>query len=377
MNTPINMFDPTRDYKKHEEEYDNAIKSVLNTGNFINGRQVTELENKLAKYIGSTHCICVDNGTDALLVALMSLNIKPNDEVITTPHTWISSAEVISMLGAKPVFVDINPNTFNIDETKIEEKITDKTKAFLIVSLYGQPANFDEINIIASKYNIPVIEDGAQSFGSKYNDKYSCNLTTIGCTSFFPTKPLGCFGDGGACFTNDDDLAIKIRAIKNHGGTKKFQHSFIGINSRLDTIQASVLLVKLKYLNESIKNRQTVANFYTEKINKFNEEFIHHKLICPTIDKNKEHVWAQYSLLIFNKGKRDMLVEKFKECNVNVSIFYPIPLHLQPCFGYLGYNKGDFPVSEEICDRIINLPCYAELTIEEQKHILETLFLNS
>ena len=265
------MYDPKREYRNNKKNIDTSIQQVLDHGLFINGPEVKELEKTLTDYVGS-NCICVSNGTDALKIALLALDIQENNEVITVAHTWISTAEVISILGAKPVFVDIEPETFNIDVEKIEDSITDKTKAIIVVSLYGQIPDMDTINQIADKYNLPVIEDGAQSFGATYKGRKSCSLTTIGTTSFFPSKPLGCYGDGGACFTNDKELEMKIRAIKNHGGLKRFHHKYIGLNTRLDTIQAAILNVKFKYFEETIKKRNDCANYYLTHLKKIESE---------------------------------------------------------------------------------------------------------
>ena len=224
---PIQMYDPKREYRTHKKEFDDSIQNVLNHGLFINGPEVKSLEPDLAKFSGAKHCVSVSNGTDALKIALLALGVGVGDEVLTVAHTWISTAEVISLINAVPVFVDIEDETFNMDPSKIEEKITSKTKAIMPVSLYGQMPDMDKINEIAAKHNLPVIEDGAQSFGGMYNGKRSCNLTTIGTTSFFPSKPLGCYGDGGACFTNDDELALKMIAIKSHGGVKRFHHKYV------------------------------------------------------------------------------------------------------------------------------------------------------
>jgi UDP-2-acetamido-2-deoxy-ribo-hexuluronate aminotransferase len=368
---PINMYDPTRNYKQHKNEFDDAIFNVLNKGNFIMGEEVIELENRLATYVNVRHCISCANGTDALLIELLALNIKIDDEIITTPHTWISTSEVISLLGAKPIFVDIDKN-FNLDISQIENKITTKTKVILPVSLYGLMPDYEKINEIAKKYDISVIEDGAQSFGAKRNDykSCSCKFTTIATTSFFPTKPLGCFGDGGAIFTNNDELGLKIKAIKSHGGLERFKHKYIGVNSRLDTIQASILLVKMKYFDECLQNRNNVANIYLEKLKDIQN------IVLPVVTHNCYHAWAQFSILVKNKNKRDHVFAKLKELNINCSIFYPVPLHYQECFSYMNYKIGDFPVAEDICDRIINLPLYAELTNEEQLYICNC-FINA
>jgi len=368
---PIQMYDPKREYQMNRDNINNSIQRVLDHGIFINGPEIGLLEKELSKCCGAKHSICISNGTDALKIALLALDVGIDDEVITVAHTWISTAEVISIIHAKPVFVDIEPNTFNIDPAKIEAAITSRTKVIMPVSLYGQIPNMEEINKIAEKYNIPVIEDGAQSFGAKQEDKWSCNLTKIGTTSFFPSKPLGCYGDGGACFTNDDALARKIRAIKSHGGLERFKHEYIGLNARIDTLQASILLEKIKYFDETIIKRNNCANYYTEKLKGLEEKGI---LRTPIVIKNNTSAWAQYSLILTNKETRDNLVNYMKDNKVNVAIFYPSPLHTQKCFQYLGYKLGDLPITEMICDTIFNLPCYAEITINEQDYILDCLY---
>lgn len=366
----IQMYDPKREYQSKKESFDNAIQTVLDHGLFINGPEVKKLERDLEEFSGSKHCISVSNGTDALKIALLALGVGVDDEVITVAHTWISSAEVISIINAKPVFIDIEDITFNMDPLKIEEKITDKTKALIVVSLYGQTPDFDIINKIASKYNIPVIEDGAQSFGAIYNGKRSCNLTTIGTTSFFPSKPLGCYGDGGACFTNDDNLAMKMRAIKSHGGIKRFHHHYIGLNGRLDTIQAAILNVKLHYFTETLKKRNKCANYYTENLKDLEDKGL---LKTPKVIENRMSAWAQYSLIITDKDTRDKMVKHLKDNNVNAAIFYPVPLHTQKCFEYLNCKLGSLPTTERVCDTVFNLPCYGEVTKEEQDYIIKVV----
>lgn len=364
---PIQMYDPKREYRRRKKEFNASIQNVLNHGLFINGPEVKSLEKDLTKFTGAKHCISVSNGTDALKIALLALEVGAGDEVLTVAHTWISTAEVISLINAIPVFVDIEDETFNMDPLKIEEKITNKTKALIVVSLYGQTPDFDTINKIASKYNLPVIEDGAQSFGGVFNKKKSCNLTTIGTTSFFPSKPLGCYGDGGACFTNDDDLALKIRAIKNHGGVKRFQHKYIGLNGRLDTIQAAVLKVKLPYFEETLMKRNTCASYYNDNLKELEDKSL---LKLPKVKDGRYSAWAQYTVLLKTKEERDNMVKHLKENKVNAAIFYPVPLHAQECFEYLKCNIGSLPVTERICDTVFNLPCYGELTNEEQDYIV-------
>ena len=370
---PIQMYDPKREYANHKEEIDKSIQTVLNHGIFINGPEIKELENKLNDFVGVKHSICVSNGTDALKIALLALDIKPNDEVITVAHSWISTAEVISLINAIPVFIDIEPNTFNMDPTKLEEAITDKTKAIIMVSLYGQVGNIDEINDIASKYNIPVIEDGAQSFGAIHNGKRSCNLSLISTTSFFPSKPLGCYGDGGACFTNDIKLADKMRAIRAHGGVKRFHHDYVGMNARLDTLQASILLAKFKYFEHTLEMRNKCAKYYLDNLKDIPN------IILPKVINKSDNLlndnmsaWAQFSILAENKDIRDRLVEYMISNGVNLAIFYPTPLHTQKCF-YNISRHHDLTTTENICDRVFNLPCYGEITTEEMDYIINLL----
>jgi len=368
---PIQMYDPKREYLNNKENINKSIQTVLDHGIFINGPETTQLEKKLKEYVNTEYCITVSNGTDALKIALLALGVGIDDEVITVAHTWISSAECISIINAKPVFVDIENETFNLDPEKIEEKITSRTKAIIVVSLYGQIPDLDKINEIGKKYNIPVIEDGAQSFGAVRNNKKSCSMTTIGTTSFFPSKPLGCYGDGGACFTNDHELAVKIRAIKSHGGIERFKHEYIGLNGRLDTLQASILLEKFKYFDTTFENRNKCAFYYTDKLKELNDKNL---LKTPVVKENNISAWAQYSILVPTKKIRDEIVEYLKKNKINVAIFYPSPLHTQKCFSYLECKKGDLPVTESVCDTIFNLPCYAEITIEEQDYIIDLIY---
>lgn len=372
MDLPLQMFDPKRDYQEYKESYDQALNKILSHGLFINGPEVKELESQLAEYTESKNCITVSNGTDALKIALLALDVGFGDEVITVSHTWISTAEVISLVGAIPVFVDVEEDTFNLDPYKLEEAITNKTKALIVVSLYGQTPDFDTINEIAQKHNLPVIEDAAQSFGASYKGKMSCNLTVIGTTSFFPSKPLGCYGDGGACFTNDEGLNKKMRAIKNHGGLVRFQHDYIGLNGRIDTMQAAIILVKFNHFKETLKKRNNVAHMYSDKLKDVDN------IKLPVTKNTNYHVWAQYSILVKDKEERDALVSYMKDNGVNVAIFYPVPLHYQPCFK--GKSRcHDLSVTENVCDRIMNLPCYGEFTEEEVNYVVSTFknyFLN-
>ena len=357
----INFIDLQSQYQMYKDEIDKEIQEVLDTSIYIGGNKIATLEKNLASFTGCKHAIACSSGTDALILALMAIGIKPGDEVITTPFTFIATAEAIAFLGAKPVFVDINEKTYNIDETKIEEKITSKTKAIIPVSLFGQVSNMDTINDIAKKYNLKVIEDAAQSFGAEYKGKKSCNLCDIGITSFFPAKPLGCYGDGGAVFTNDDYLSQKIRILLNHGQVEQYRHKYIGINGRLDAIQAGVLNVKLKYYNKEIETRQRRAKRYNECLK---------NVILPYIEKHNLSVWAQYCIRVEN---RDELLKKCQKKGVPIGIYYPIPLHLQEVFKYLGYKKGDFPIAEKVSKEIMALPMSAFLSDEEQDCIIEVI----
>ena len=352
----VNFCDIAKDYQEQKEDIDQNIQQVLDKGNFVMGNQVQELETKLAEYVGVKHCIGVSNGTDAIQIALMALNCQPGDEVITVPFTWISSAEVINLVGAKPVFVDIDINTFNMDASKLEGVITNKTKAIIAVSIFGQMADFDEINKIAKKHNIPVIEDAAQSFGAEQNGKKSCSVTDIATTSFFPSKPFGGYGDGGAIFTNDDKLANHMKAIRTHGANVRHSHWCIGMNARLDTIQAAILLSKLKNINKVMDNRTKSGTLYSKLINK------NTNLITPTILTKNKSVYAQYTLLVEN---RDELKDKLKECEIPSAIYYPKCLHEQDVYKYLGYEWGDFPNAEKASRQVLSLPMHGWITEDD------------
>ncbi len=346
-------------YQLYKEEIDTSIQAVLNKSNYIMGEEVSELEKSLEEFTGVKHAISCSSGTDALLLAIMALEIKPGDEIITTPFTFVATAETIAFLGIKPVFVDIDEKTYNIAPSKIEEAITTKTKAIMPVSLYGQPADMNAIQKIANKHGLKVIIDGAQSFGSTYNGKTDSNLGDISTTSFFPAKPLGCFGDGGAVFTNDSKLAEKMKSLRLHGQSKRYYHKYIGIGGRLDTLQAAVLNVKLKHYTKDLKLRQEVAKNYTETIKSLD-------IIKPFIKEGCTSAWAQYSIRVKN---REELQTKLKENGIPTAVHYPMPLHLQECFEYLGYNEGDFPISELVSKEILSLPMNPYLTGEEIKYI--------
>ena len=298
------------------------------------------------------------------MIALMALGIGRGDEVITTPFTFIATAEVISLLGATPVFVDIDEESYNIDPKLIEGKITPKTKAIIPVSLYGQPADMDEINAIAAKHGIAVIEDACQSFGALYKGRKSCNLSTIGCTSFFPSKPLGCYGDGGAVFTNDETLAAKIASLRVHGQTARYFHQYIGINGRLDSVQAAVLNVKMKYLEESLEKRIAAAKFYCENLAGVQG------IVLPKVKSDRTSVVAQFSIRV---REREKFIEHLKNAGIPTAIHYPKPLHLQAAYENLGYKPGDFPVAEKVSREIVSLPISPFITSEEQTYIVENI----
>jgi len=340
------------------------IQKVMEHGQFILGPEVREVEEKLAQYTGSKHCVTVSSGTDSLLIALMASGIGAGDEVITVPYTWISTAEVISLLGAKPVFVDIRPDTWNMNETLLESAITDKTKAIMPVSIYGQCPDMDAINEVAKKYNLPVIEDAAQSFGATYKSKKSCNLSTIGSTSFFPSKPLGCYGDGGALFTNDDELAEKFRWIRVHGQERKHHHPILGINGRMDTLQAAILLEILEVFPDEVQKRENLGQTYSEG-------FAHLEgLETPRIGEHNTSVYAQYTIL---SEQREEIQKSLKENDIPSVSYYSVPLHLQPVFNHLGHNKGDFPVAEKVANECLSLPMSPYLNASDQQRIIDAL----
>jgi len=352
MNIPF--IDLKSQYQLIKPRIQESINRVLEHGQYIMGPEVFELEEILAAYVGVKHCISISSGTDALLVAMMALGVEAGDEVITTPFTFIATGEMIALLGAKPVFVDIDPRTYNIDPDKIEEAITSKTKAIMPVSLYGQCADFDAINEIAKNHNIPVIEDGAQSFGATYKGKKSCALSTIGCASFFPSKPLGCYGDGGALFTDDDRLAEVMREIRLHGQERRYQHSRIGINGRMDTIQAAILIHKMELFPDEVIARQQIAGWYKERLGD--------KVVVPYVEPKNVSVYAQYTILA---TERDELQKRLENNKIPTAVHYPIPLHLQPVFGYLKKPHGSFPISENIAHQVMSLPMSPYLTVEQ------------
>ncbi len=371
MSETIPFIDLKCQYKVLEDNIRSRINKVLEHGQYIMGPEVAELETKLAEYVGVKHCIGASSGTDTLMIAMMALGIGAGDEVITTPFTFIATGEMIALLGAKPVFVDIDPNTYNIDPTKIEAAITPKTKAIMPVSLYGQCADFDAINDIANKHGLPVIEDAAQSFGATYKGKKSCNLSTIGSTSFFPSKPLGAYGDGGALFTNDDALAKAMREVRAHGQEKRYYHSRIGINGRLDTIQAAILLAKLERFDWEVDQRGKLGARYTELIQGISSKAPQISIVPPYVESQNTSVYAQYTIRVKN---REQVQLRLKEVGIPTAVHYPVPLHLQPAFAHLGQGEGCFPVSENIAKEVMSLPMGPDLDTNTQSKIVDCLF---
>ncbi|MDD4506235.1 MAG: DegT/DnrJ/EryC1/StrS family aminotransferase [Sulfurospirillaceae bacterium] len=359
----IPFIDLKSQYECYKEEINKEVLEVLSSTQFIMGPQVTKLEENLAKFTGAKYAYVCSSGTDALLLALMAIDIQPDDEIITTPFTFIATAETIALLKAKPVFVDIDETTYNIDPKLIEAKITARTKAIMPVCLYGQPADMDAINAIAKKHNLVVIEDGCQSFGAEYQGKKSCNLSTIGCTSFFPSKPLGCYGDGGAIFCNDDALGEKIKSLLNHGQGKRYEHKYIGINGRLDALQAAILNVKMNHFEAEIAKRIEIGSRYNSLLSTAD-------VITPKVMSDRTSVFAQYSIRVKD---REAMAKKLGDAGVPTAVHYPIPLHLQEALAYLGYKKGDFPLSEKVGNEIMSLPMSPFLTAEQQDFVVKTI----
>ena len=358
----MNFIDLQAQQERIKSDLDQRIATVLAHGKYIMGPEVKELEEKLQAYTGAKHCITVASGTEALLISLMALGIQPGDEIITTPFTFVATAEVIVLLGAKPVFVDIEPDTCNIDASKIEAKITNKTKAIMPVSLYGQVADMDEINAIAEKHNLPVVEDAAQSFGAEYKGNKSCNLSTIGCTSFFPSKPLGCYGDGGAIFTNDESIAIACREIRVHGQSQRYVHTRVGVGGRMDTIQCAVVLAKLERFDWEVKQRQLIGHLYNE--------LLADKISVVKQRTDRTSVFAQYTVFT---DDRETLQNRFKEAGIPTAVHYPLPLNEQPAYRDLCCPDCT-PVARNISKRVMSLPMGADLT-EQQQQMIMTQFL--
>ncbi|AJF07644.1 DegT/DnrJ/EryC1/StrS family aminotransferase [Geoalkalibacter subterraneus] len=375
--TDIPFVDLKTQQDRIRPQIDAAIKRVLDHGQYIMGPEVFELEEKLASFTGAKHCISCASGTDALLMALMSLGIGPGDEVITSPFTFVATGEVISLVGATPVFVDIDPRTFNIDPSKIAAVITENTRAIIPVSLFGLPADMDAIAEAVAPHPITVIEDAAQSFGATYKGRKSCNLSTLACTSFFPAKPLGCYGDGGAVFTSDDTLAETLRSIRIHGkGGDKYDNVRIGINGRLDTLQAAILLPKLDIFPDEIGARQKAAATYKQLLADLIDQrstINNQRVLAPFIPDDHTSAWAQYSVLTASKEKRDNLQKHLAKAGVPTAVYYPKPLHLQTAYAGLGYKAGNFPVAENVAQRIVSLPMGPYVEEGDQVKVVEAV----
>ena len=363
----IQMVDLQSQYAKIKQDIDTGFQEVIDSAAFIKGQKVADFQAHLEQYTGAKHVINVGNGTDALQIALMGLGLKPGDEVITTTFTFIATAEVIALLRLTPVLVDVNPDTYNIDIQAVEKAITAKTKAVVPVHLFGQCADMEPLLQLAEKHHLHVVEDACQAIGAQYTfadgaTKMAGTMGIMGCTSFFPSKNLGCYGDGGAIFTNDDAMAAKLRGIVNHGMFVRYYHDMVGVNSRLDSLQAAVLDVKLKYLNQYIQSRQKAAAYYDEV---FGEN---PHLIIPAKGKNTTHVFHQYTMRL-QQTDRQKWVEYMAQQQIPVMIYYPVPLHMQKAYRDERYRQGDFPVSEQLCNEVISLPMHTELDEEQLQYI--------
>lgn len=381
----MQFIDLNAQQQRIKDKINKNINTVLSHGQYIMGPEIKELENELAAYAGVDYALACSSGTDALLLALIAYGVGPGDAVLTSPFTFIATAEVISFLGATPVFVDIDPYTFNIDPKKLDQVITAllnndnlnfplpvtnqpiTPKGIIAVDIFGLPVDYDSINSIAKKHGLFVIEDAAQSFGAEYKGKRACSLAEIGCTSFFPAKPLGCYGDGGMCFTNDENLMHIMQSARVHGkGQHKYDNVRIGINGRLDTLQAAILLAKLEVFHEEVELRQKVAMQYSDLLS-------NSSVLPPNVPSGFKSVWAQYSVLAKDESHRADLQAVLKKSNIPSAIYYPKPLHLQQAFQYLEYKQGDFAVSEDCAKRIFSLPMHPYLMLEDQKMIAMNL----
>lgn len=354
----MQLIDLQAQYQRIKSDVDARIHAVLDHGRYVMGPEIEELEARLAEYVGAPHCIALSSGTDALLVAMMALDIGPGDEVITTPFTFIATGEMIGLLGATPVFVDIDPETYNIDAALIEAAISDRTRAIMPVSLFGQVADMDAINAIGAVHGVPVIEDAAQSFGATFNGQASCGVSQLAATSFFPAKPLGCYGDGGATFTTDAALASRMRELRNHGQTAPYQHPQLGINGRLDTIQAAVLLAKLEVFDDEVQRRAEVAARY--------DYALADVVKTPYVDTRCTSVYAQYTIQV---DDRDRVRERLNEAGIPNAVYYPVPLNRQPPL----YSDVPIPESETAAGRVLSIPMHPYLDTADQNRVIEAL----
>jgi UDP-2-acetamido-2-deoxy-ribo-hexuluronate aminotransferase len=358
----MQFIDLKQQYQISRDSINRRIQTVLDHGQYIMGPEVKELESKLAEYTGAKHCITVASGTEALLIALMALGVKAGDEIITTSFTFVATAEVIVLLGAVPVFVDVEESTCNIKVSEIESRITSRTKAIMPVSLYGQCGDMDEVNAIAAKHGIAVIEDAAQSFGATYKGKKSCNLSTVGCTSFFPSKPLGCYGDGGALFTSDDNLAQAMREIRVHGQSGRYYHSRIGVGGRMDTLQCAVVLSKLERFDWEVQERIRIGARYQDLLRDVSQA----GTVAMRPDRNS--VWAQFTVIVRN---RDAVIAQLKNAGIPTAVHYPRPIHAQPA--YAQYVKDATPTSDLLANRVMSLPMHPYLEADTQDSIVKAL----
>lgn len=372
----IQMVDLQSQYRKIKPEIDSAIQRIIDTAVFVKGPEVKDFEKELAQYLGAGHAIACANGTDALQVALMALNLKPGDEVITPDFTFIATVEVIALMGLKPVIVDVNPGDFNIRIESLKKAITQRTRAILPVHLFGQCSDMEPILTLAREHNLHVIEDNAQAIGCDYRFsngtvKKAGTMGEIGCTSFFPSKNLGCYGDGGALITGSDEMAERLATLINHGMKVRYYHEMVGVNSRLDTLQAAILRVKLRYLDAFIRARQKAADYYDTAFKNT------HGILIPERNRNSTHVFHQYTIRL--RGiSRDRLKEYLESKGIPAMIYYPVPLHRQQAFKYLGLEDKDFPVTEELCLTVLSLPMHTELDDEQLEYIVATVkeFIN-
>ena len=370
MRGMIPFIDLAAQQKRIEPEINAAVQRVLAHGKYILGPEVHELEEKLVEYTGARYCITCANGTDALQIALMGLGVGPGDEVITPAFTYIASAEAAAILGAKPSYVDVDPSTFNLDPNLLEAAITKKTKAIVAVSLFGQCPDMDAINDVAGRYGIPVIEDAAQSFGATYKARRSCNLSTVATTSFFPAKPLGCYGDGGAIFTSDEELARTFRQIARHGQSKLYHHDVVGMNSRLDTLQAAILLEKLKIFDEELRERQRLAATYSELINRIQSEaYGSPAVLTPAVEVHNQSAWAQYTLIM--QG-RDSVRDHLHGKGIPSVVYYPLPLNHQKA---VANHEANAPQSTRLAGEVLSLPMHPYLSSDVQRSIVQELHI--
>ena len=365
MTNKIEFIDLKSQYADLKESINTRIQRVLDHGQYIMGPEVRELEEKLETYTKAKHCITVASGTEALLISLMALGVKSGDEIITTPFTFVATAEVIALLGASPVLVDIQPDTCNIDPNLIEAAITSRTKAIMPVSLYGQSVDMDEINVIAARHgNIPVIEDAAQSFGATYKGRKICNLSTIGCTSFFPSKPRGCYGDGGAIFTNDSSLAKAMREIRAHGQERRYYHTRIGVGGRMDTLQCAVVLAKLDRFDWEIEQRIRAGEHYLKLLNDVPS------VKQLTVRPDRMCVWGQFTIQVEN---REAILEKLKAAGIPTAVHYPVPLHRQPAYQSLCRISGSLEHADTVAARVVSLPMHPYIDINTQESVVRAV----